>query len=78
MNLSKSFLANRDNFCPYEQALRQPQKRKKAKPSLSEHNLYINDKFVEAKMFEMHVEFNMPKMSRHLALYRQIFQQNFN
>ena len=21
MNLSKSFLANRDNFCPYEQAL---------------------------------------------------------
>ena len=22
MNLSKCFLANRDNFCPYEQALR--------------------------------------------------------
>jgi hypothetical protein len=36
---------------------------------LTEYNLYINDKFVEAKMFEMHVELNMPKMSRHFALY---------
>jgi hypothetical protein len=35
--------------------------------------LCINDKFVEANMFEMHVELNVPKMSRHFALYGQNF-----
>ena len=40
----------------------------------SEWNLYIN----EAKMFEMHVELNMPNLSLHFALYGQNFQQKFN